>query len=107
MNHMSTGRRDRLRSTTSDLSSVEELLARVAAERAIDFEPVPVSMVDALPTLLSLVAALVERLEDPQERRWLAAALAAALSHHVQACSVESTAAPVALVARLCGVSQA
>lgn len=63
--------------------SVTELLARVAAERGIDFEPTPPAVVEALPGLVEVVDHLAERLHDPQERRWLAAALAA-LSHRAQ-----------------------
>lgn len=63
---------------------VGELLARVARERGLDFEPPPVGITDTLPELLRMVDELAERFGDEQERRWLAAALAA-LSHHVQA----------------------
>ena len=65
-------------------SAVAELLARVAVERGLDFEPAPTPVIDALPTLTHLVEGLAARCHDAQERRWLAAALAA-LSNYVQA----------------------
>lgn len=61
-----------------------ELLAQVAEERGLDFEPTPDAVTAELPALLHTVENLMALLDDPQERRWLAAALAA-LSHHVQA----------------------
>lgn len=63
--------------------AVAELLARVAAERRLDFEPPPAPVLDALPGLTHAVEDVAGRCRDAQERRWLAAALAA-LSHHVQ-----------------------
>jgi hypothetical protein len=59
------------------------MLARVAAERGLDFEPPPAPVLDALPGLTHTVEDVSGRCRDEQERRWLAAALAA-LSHHVQ-----------------------
>jgi hypothetical protein len=53
-------------------------------ERGLDFEPAPAPVIDALPELTVMVEGLAARCRDAQERRWLAAALAA-LSHHVQA----------------------
>ncbi|WP_219420343.1 hypothetical protein [Pseudonocardia nigra] len=64
--------------------TVVELLERVAVERGLDFEPPPEVIVEALPALTQIVERLTDRCRDVQERRWLAAALAA-LSHHVQA----------------------
>ncbi|WP_219419955.1 hypothetical protein [Pseudonocardia nigra] len=64
--------------------AVVELLKRVAAERGLDFEPAPEVVVEALPALARAVERVAERCRDAQERRWLAAALAA-LAHHVQA----------------------
>lgn len=63
---------------------VIELLKRLVRERGLDFEPLPAGITDALPELVRMVDELAERFVDEQERRWLAAALAA-LSHHVQA----------------------
>jgi 8-oxo-dGTP pyrophosphatase MutT (NUDIX family) len=63
---------------------VLELLGRVAEERGLNFEPPPAEVIDALPGLTETVENLAGRCRDVQERRWLAAALAA-LSHHVQA----------------------
>ncbi|GAA1278611.1 hypothetical protein GCM10009609_47480 [Pseudonocardia aurantiaca] len=68
---------------TTAVQEVAELLARVAAERGLDFEPAPVPVIDALPGLNRTVEEVAGRCRDDQERRWLAAALAA-LSHHVQ-----------------------
>jgi hypothetical protein len=65
-------------------SAVAELFARVVVERGLDFEPAPAPVIDALPALTDIVEGLAGRCHDAQERRWLAAALAA-LSHHVQA----------------------
>jgi len=65
-------------------SAVAELFARVVVERGLDFEPAPAPVIDALPPLTGMVEELAARCRDAQERRWLAAALAA-LSHHVQA----------------------
>jgi hypothetical protein len=64
--------------------AVAELFARVAVERGLDFEPAPAPVIDALPALTDMVEGLAARCRDAQERRWLAAALAA-LAHHVQA----------------------
>ena len=63
--------------------AVAELLARVAAERGLDFEPPPAPVLDVLPGLTHTVEDVAGRCRDGLERRWLAAALAA-LSHHVQ-----------------------
>ena len=68
---------------TAAAQAVAELLARVAAERGLDFEPPPAPVIDALPGLTHTVEDVAARCRDEQERRWLAAALAA-LSHHVQ-----------------------
>jgi hypothetical protein len=68
---------------TSAVEAVAELLTRVAAERRLDFEPPPPPVLDALPGLTHTVEDVAGRCRDGQERRWLAAALAA-LSHHVQ-----------------------
>lgn len=73
---------------------VGELLDRVARERGLDFEPPPVGITDALPELVRVVDELAERFGDAQERRWLAAALAA-LSHHVQAGTLVSVEDPL------------
>lgn len=62
---------------------VAELVERVARERGLDFEPPPAAVTDALPALIRMIDELTEQLADAQERRWLAAVLAA-LSHHVQ-----------------------
>ncbi len=68
---------------TAAAQAVAELLARVASERGLDFEPPPAPVLDALPGLTHTVEDVSGRCRDRQERRWLAAALAA-LSHHVQ-----------------------
>lgn len=75
------------RQPSRSLPTVFDLIARVAAERCIDFEPMPASLVESLPALVGLVDDLAERLDEPQERRWLGAALAA-LSHHALASNV-------------------
>ena len=68
---------------TAAAQEVAELLARVAGERGLDFEPPPAPVLAALPGLTHTVEEVAGRCRDEQERRWLAAALAA-LSHHVQ-----------------------
>src|SRR6478672_8759863 len=60
-----------------------ELLLRVAAERGIDVEPMPATVAPLLAPLASAVAEIVDRLSEPQELRWVAAALAA-LAHQTQ-----------------------
>ena len=71
---------------TGDLEWTE-LLVRIAAERGIDFEPMPPRVAQALAQLARTVADLVVELPEPQERRWLAAALAA-LSHQTHAAAL-------------------
>jgi hypothetical protein len=66
------------------LLGLSELLARIAADRGLDFELPPPAVTDALPDLATAVHAVLDRCQDSQELRWLAAALAA-LSHQVQA----------------------
>ena len=53
-----------------------ELLARVAAQRCLDFDPAPAAVTEALPQLVDHVEDLAGTMDVP-ERRWLAAALAA------------------------------
>ena len=65
---------------------MEEALARVAAERGIDFAPIPDAVAAALPGLVDTVGRLAAGM-DERERQWLAAALAA-LSEHVQLASL-------------------
>ncbi|MHA6784689.1 NUDIX hydrolase [Pseudonocardia saturnea] len=62
---------------------VGELLMRIAEDRGLTFESAPAGVTDALPELQRAVDEIAGRL-DAQQRRWLAAALAA-LSHQVQA----------------------
>lgn len=62
---------------------VGDLLMRIAEERGLTFEPAPAAVTGALPDLQRTVDEIAGRL-DVQQRRWLAAALAA-LSHRVQA----------------------
>ena len=50
--------------------------ARVAAERGLDFEPPPAGVTAALPGLAATVEHLAAGMTD-QDRRWLAAGLAA------------------------------
>lgn len=69
-----------------------ELLMRVAEERGLTFEQAPAAVTDALPGLLRTVDELAARVDDRQQRRWLAAALAA-LSYHVQAGTLDEPAA--------------
>lgn len=69
---------------------VRELLTRIAEDRGLTFEPAPANVIDALPELQRTVDELAGRL-DEQERRWLAAALAA-LSHHVLAGTLDDPA---------------
>lgn len=65
-------------------ASVAQLWARVAAEWGIDFESPPPAVADALPELIDVVKRTGQRLADAQQRRSLAAALAA-LAHQIQA----------------------
>jgi hypothetical protein len=67
-------------------AGVEEALAGVAAERGIDFAPIPDAVAAALPGLADTVGRLAAGM-DERERQWLAAALAA-LSEHVQLASL-------------------
>lgn len=69
---------------------VGELLTRIAEERGLTFEPAPSDVTDALPGLQRAVDEIAGRL-DAQQRRWLAAALAA-LSHQVQAGTLDDPA---------------
>lgn len=69
---------------------VGELLMRIAEERGLTFEPAPSGVTDALPELQRAVDEIAGRL-DEQQRRWLAAALAA-LSHQVQAGTLDDPA---------------
>jgi 8-oxo-dGTP diphosphatase len=69
---------------------VGELLMRIAEERGLTFEPAPAAVTDALPDLQRAVDEIAGRL-DEQQRRWLAAALAA-LSHQVQAGTLDDPA---------------
>lgn len=85
---------------------VGELLARVAQERGLDFEPPPVGITDALPALVRMVDELAERFGDEQERRWLAAALAA-LSHHVQAGTLTPVEDPLPAAPSVAGIAVA
>lgn len=71
-------------------AEVRELLMRIAEERGLAFEPAPSVVTDALPGLQRAVDEIAGRL-DEQQRRWLAAALAA-LSHHVQAATLDDSA---------------
>jgi hypothetical protein len=64
------------------LECVRDGVARVAAERGIDFQPMPVPVAAILPGLVDTVEQLAAGM-DEQDRQWLAAALAA-LSGHVQ-----------------------
>jgi hypothetical protein len=66
---------------------IDALLARLATDRGLDFEPVPGIVAAELPALGRTVDQIMARLVEPQEQRWFAAALAA-WSHHVQAASL-------------------
>ena len=59
-----------------------ELLAQVAAQRCLDYEPPPAAVSAALPELVDQVESLATAMDGPG-RRWLAAALAA-LSDQVE-----------------------
>jgi hypothetical protein len=61
--------------TTGWLFWAEETLGRVAAERGLDFAPIPVAVAAALPGLVGSVERLVAGM-DGRERQWLAALLA-------------------------------
>jgi ADP-ribose pyrophosphatase YjhB (NUDIX family) len=66
-----------------DVGRYEDLLLRIAVDRGIAFDPRPPEMDVALPWLARCVDLLVAQLPEPEQRRWLAAALAA-LSHEVR-----------------------
>jgi len=66
---------------------VAEFWKRVAEERGLDFQPAPPTVEAAIPEVLRAVDKVAADLKDAQERRWLAALLAA-LSHHVQAATL-------------------
>ncbi len=66
-----------------------ELLVRIAAERGIDFEPMPATVAHVLPPLADAVTMAVSQLAQPHELRWVAAALAA-LPHHTHAAALET-----------------
>jgi hypothetical protein len=61
---------------------VSQTLARVAAERGIDFAPMPDGVAAVVTGLVDTVEGLAAGM-DGRERQWLAAALAA-LSTHTQ-----------------------
>jgi len=69
---------------------VRVLLMRIAEDRGLTFEPAPDRVIDALLDLQCIVNEIAGRLGE-QERRWLAAALAA-LSHHVLAGTLDDPA---------------
>jgi hypothetical protein len=60
-----------------DAGRYEALLLRIAVNRGIAFDPRPPQMDVALPQLAHCVDLLVAQLPKPEQRRWLAAALAA------------------------------
>lgn len=66
---------------------IDALLARLAADRGLDFEPVPGHVAAELPVLRQTVEQIVAGLGESQDQRWLAAALAA-WSHHVEVASL-------------------
>jgi 8-oxo-dGTP pyrophosphatase MutT (NUDIX family) len=66
-----------------DVGRFEELLLRIAVDRGIAFDPRPPEIDAALPWLAQSVDLLAARLPEPEQRHWLAAALAA-LSHQVR-----------------------
>lgn len=74
-----------------DQSPIDALLARLATDRGLDFEPVPGTVGAELPVLRHTIEQIMARLAEPHEQRWLAAALAA-WSHHVQASSLDEPA---------------
>ena len=65
------------------MREVVELWKRVAEERGLHLHPAPAKVEAAIPDLLRAVDEICAGLADAQERRWLAALLAA-LSHRVQ-----------------------
>jgi 8-oxo-dGTP diphosphatase len=66
-----------------DVGRFEDLLLRIAVDRGIAFDPRPPEIDAPLPWLAQSVDLLTARLPEPEQRYWLAAALAA-LSHQVQ-----------------------
>lgn len=60
-----------------DAGRYEGLLLRIAVDRGIAFDPRPPEMDMALPWLAHCVDLLVTQLPEPEQRQWLAAALAA------------------------------
>lgn len=66
-----------------DGGAFEELLLRIAVERGIAFDPRPDGVDEVLSRLARSVDLAAARLPEPDQRRWLAAALSA-LSHQVQ-----------------------
>jgi hypothetical protein len=63
-------------------ADVQRSWVRVAAERGIDFDPAPDTVVAALPSPVATVEHVAAGMGE-RDRRWLAAALAA-LADHVQ-----------------------
>lgn len=72
----------------STAREVAELWQRVAEERGLDFLPAPRTVAVAIPDLVRVVDDVAAGLVDAQERRWLAALLAA-LSHHVEVSTLD------------------
>jgi 8-oxo-dGTP diphosphatase len=66
-----------------DVGRFEELLLRIAVDRGIAFDPRPPEIDAPLRWLAQSVDLLTARLPEPEQRYWLAAALAA-LSHQVR-----------------------
>jgi 8-oxo-dGTP diphosphatase len=66
-----------------DIGRFEDLLLRIAVDRGIAFDPRPPEIDSTLRWLAQSVDLLAARLPEPEQRHWLAAALAA-LSHQVQ-----------------------
>jgi 8-oxo-dGTP diphosphatase len=66
-----------------DIGPFEELLLRIAVDRGIDFGPRPAEIDETLRWLAQSVDLLAGRHPEPEQRRWLAAALCA-LSHQVR-----------------------
>lgn len=69
------------------LPPVAEILAAVVAQRGLDFEPPPEAALAALDEVARMVGMQLEGLPEAQERRWLAAGLAA-LAHRVELSSL-------------------
>lgn len=67
---------------------LEVMWARVAREWGIDFEPPPPELIEKLPELQQAVDRIAEQLPEAQDRRWLAAALAA-LVHSINAAALD------------------